>query len=268
MIDLSGHSGTRAAPVCEKDYAPFDPLAYMYEYYASVGSENQALLRFFDRAYDHIFAQRRQARILEYGGGPTIYQLLSAARYDVTVDVSDYLDVNLRELRTWLRDEPGQFSWDAFVAFVLGLEGHAADCAAVRARADLLRSKVRRLLHCDARSDWPLETTTRECFDIVSANFVLEAITGDVDEWRRILSNVLQLVSAEGYFVLSTVIDAEHYRVGDRFYPSTPLTPATVLAELRRARYAVRLTHQVDSEQGGHQGYGGIFMVLAQRSTP
>jgi hypothetical protein len=251
--------------VCEHDYDPFDPLEYLREYYACLGPENQALLRFFDRTHAHIFRHGQRATMHEFGGGPTIYQLISAARYNLTIDVSDYLEVNLQELVKWLKDQPDQFHWDAFVAHALRLEGGRHDPAAVQQRAALLRTKVNRLLRCDARLDWPLTTAERRCYDIVSANFVLEAITGDVAQWRRMLDNVMQLVATNGYFILSTVIGAKSYRVGERFYPATPLSPSMVLTELQQAGCTVLLTHEVDAEQGGHQGYTGIFMAMAQR---
>ncbi len=256
------------AQAFEASYDPFDPQAYLREYYAAVGPENQALLRFFERAYRHIFQTRTQAAILEFGGGPTVYQLISAARQDVSIDISDFLDINLCEFTQWLHNTPDRFAWDAFFAYTLQLEGAKIDGEAVARRADLLRSKINRLLHCDARRAYPLEREFGHCYDIVSANFVLEAISRDVAEWQRMVANVMQLVARDGYVILSSIIGAQHYRVGTRFYPATPLAPEQITSLLCRLGFYICLEHEVEAEHGGLQGYDGLFMVLAQKCGP
>src|SRR6266496_4879863 len=90
-------------------FAPFDPRAYLKEYYSHLGQENQELLHFLNEVYRRIFVELDAARLLEFGGGPTIYQLISAAKYPVSIDFSDYLDTNLKEVQHWLQDRPEQF---------------------------------------------------------------------------------------------------------------------------------------------------------------
>src|SRR5437016_4759086 len=85
-------------PLSMDAFVPFDPIAYLREYYNHLGEENRELLRFLDQAYAYIFTEIGTARMLEFGGGPTIYQLISAARYPVSIDFSDYLDSNLARL--------------------------------------------------------------------------------------------------------------------------------------------------------------------------
>src|SRR5690242_2887970 len=106
----------RASPVLSGDtFEPFNAQAYLQEYYSHLGEENRALLHFLHEAYTCIFAETDSARILEFGGGPTLYQLISASKYSVIIDFSDYLDENLREIQKWLQNEPGMFSWDAYL---------------------------------------------------------------------------------------------------------------------------------------------------------
>lgn len=254
--------------ICEPDYAPFNPQAYLQEYYTHLGAENRALLDFFDQAYAEIFTSIEKARILEFGGGPTIYQLISTARYPVAIDFSDYLDVNLIELATWLHDRPNQFSWDAFIGYVLEREGERASPERVRRRADLIRRKIERLLRCDARLPNPLGADQRAGYDIVSANFVLEAITQDLADWDRLTDHVLTLVKPQGYLIVCTVVGAHSYRVGDLHYPATPITPALVTAKLRRRGFTVIMSQAVEAEQPERHGYDGIAMIVARNDAP
>ena len=98
MQNIRSDSHAASAPLSPSSLASFDPKAYLREYYSRLGEENKALLHFHCKAYACIFGEVDTARMLEFGGGPTIYQLISAAKYPVAIDFSDYLDVNLKEL--------------------------------------------------------------------------------------------------------------------------------------------------------------------------
>ena len=258
-------SARQPAPIVsvEDEYAPFDPKQYLDEYYTQLGPENRELLNFNHLAYLCIFSELRTARMLELGGGPTIYQLISAARYPIAIDFSDYLDANLNELRIWLEDRPGQFRWEPFIRYVLEREGTPACGCALEQRAREIRRKVRRLLHCDARRAAPLGEGAAQ-YDIVSINFVLEAVAHDVVEWDRLLDHVQPLIKPGGYLLMGVVTGAEHYRVGRTFFPTIPLSCDYVVRKLRRRRLAPVLHHFVPAERQDEQGYQGLFMILAR----
>src|SRR5689334_2040520 len=73
----------------QNDFASFSPAAYLQEYYDHIGPENDELLRFFAEAFKLV---PPETVMLEFGGGPTIYQLISAAVKVSTIDFTDYLD--------------------------------------------------------------------------------------------------------------------------------------------------------------------------------
>ena len=264
MQDLRSNSGLVKLPLVTDTFVPFNPKAYLMEYYYHLGEENKELLHFHDDVYSRIFNETKRACILEFGGGPTIYQLISAAKYPVSIDFSDYLDVNLDELKVWLHDRPGNFPWNSFIQYVLEREGENSDLHSIERRAQLIRSKVKQLLHCDARETDPLGPAYRSWYDIVSANFVLESVAEELDEWDRLLDHLLSLVKPPGYLVMSVVIGSERYRVGEHYYPVTPLTPEIVITKLKEKNLSIVLTHSVDAEHRDEQGYEGIFMVLAK----
>ena len=246
-------------------FAPFDPQAYLKEYYSHLGEENQALLHFLDDAYRNIFAELGVARLLEFGGGPTIYQLISAAKYPVSIDFSDYLDANLNEVRNWIQNKPGQFVWDDFIRYVLAHEGVCSDVCGIEQRMQLMRSKVKRFIHCDAKSPAPLKLQTRAPYDVVSINFVLESITTEIAEWDKLVDNVVPLVGPQGYLVMCTILDAMCYRVGEHYFPAAPISPETLEKKLKQKRFSIIRMHSVEAEHKYVQGYNGICMVLARK---
>lgn len=246
-------------------FAQFHAHMYLCEYYSHVGAENRALLEFLQRAYATIFAHLRAARLLEFGGGPTIYQLISASHYPVTIDFSDYLGENLAEVQAWLDDAPGQFGWDAFVRYALACEQRPAGKAAIERRKRLIRSRVSQLLRCDAKSATPLGSPPPAPYDIVSINFVLESITQDRAEWQTLLDNVAPLIRPCGYVLMSAILGATRYRVGQLYFPAVPITLDDIYQRLAQSGFTTLSTQAVAAEHRDEQGYAGIGMVLAKK---
>ncbi len=246
-------------------FAPFDPRAYLNEYYSHVGNENQSLLRFLDEAYTRIFTEIDAAKILEFGGGPTIYQLISAARYPVSIDFSEYLDANLKEVQLWLQDAPGQFHWDSFIRYVLDREGAHSHPSAIAQRQQHIRNKIERLLYCDAKDPDPLGSAFLSPYDIVSVNFVLESITTEMAEWDVFADHVAPLVRPNGYLLMCAIMGASSYRVGKLYFPAVPISPEIIETKLKQQGFSIMLTQAITAEHKDEQGYDGIFMVLARK---
>lgn len=256
-----------AEPASEATFAQFHAQMYLCEYYSRVGAENRALLEFLRRAYATIFARLGSARLLEFGGGPTIYQLISAAQFPVAIDFSDYLGENLAEVRAWLDDEPSQFGWDEFVRYALACEQRPAGPAAIERRKQLLRSRVRQLLRCDAKSATPLGSPPPAPYDIVSINFVLESITQDRAEWHSLLDHVVPLVGPRGYLLMSAILGATRYRVGQLYFPAVPIALDDICQRLAQSGFSMLSSEVVAAEHRDEQGYAGIGMVLARKEA-
>jgi len=248
-------------------FDPFNPQAYLREYYSHLGEENRALLHFLNEAYACIFTEKDTARILEFGGGPTLYQIISAAKYPVAIDFSDYLDGNLHEIEIWLQNQPGMFSWDDYIRYVLDREGEPSDFRAREQRAHLIRTKVQRLLSCDAKQADPLGANYRARYDVVSVNFVLESITTEMAEWDRLIDNVTSLVRPDGYLLMCAITGATYYRVGDRFFPAVPISPELLEGKLQQQHFSILRSHAIKAEQKDQQGYDGICMMLARKGA-
>ena len=86
-------------------YTHFNPQEYLEEYYAQLSEENAFLLDFYHETYDRLPAG---LSVLELGGGPTLYQLLSASRRAREIVFTDFLEVNRRVVERWLEAAPGE----------------------------------------------------------------------------------------------------------------------------------------------------------------
>jgi len=265
MSHLTLNMHDEQATLLADPFEPFDPRAYLNEYYSRLGEENQELLHFLEDVYRRIFVELPAARLLEFGGGPTIYQLISAAKYPVSIDFSDYLDANLHEVRDWLLGRPEQFIWDDFIRYVLNLEGAGGDVRAVMERTQLIRKKMKRLIRCDAKNSRPLGSAYRAPYDIVSINFVLESITTEMTEWNALIENVLPLVRSQGYLVMCAITGATCYRVGERFFPAVAISAEILETKLKQQQFSIVYTRAIEAEHKDEQGYDGIAMVLAKK---
>jgi hypothetical protein len=85
-----------------EDWGQFDPSAYLQEYYSDIGFENFALLRFLAETFPSI---PKGGRMLEFGGGPTIYPLISAVTRVDEIHFADFLQVNLDEVGRWINEQ-------------------------------------------------------------------------------------------------------------------------------------------------------------------
>src|SRR5689334_12770583 len=121
-------------------FAVFNPRDYLQEYYSSIGAENESLLQFFVTAYAGF--EPDSLDILEIGGGPTVYQLISAAPFAKSITFTDYLSANVDEVKNWSEGSPDAFSWDPFIERSLAIENAAgAELDTPATRRQELRQK-------------------------------------------------------------------------------------------------------------------------------
>ncbi len=206
-------------PPVTQDWTRFDPAAYLDEYYADIESENLELLRFLVETYRAI---PQGGRMLDFGGGPALYPLISAApRFD-EIHFADYLEANLAEVRRWLAQAPEAFDWTPFIRKAIELEtGETCSNADVERRARLIRQRVTHLLPCDASRTPPIREP--EPYDVVLTNFCAESATSSRDEWRAFMGNIVSVLKPGGWLVLSALKGAKHYAVGSLSFPAVDI---------------------------------------------
>ena len=125
----------------QTEYEAFDTAAYLEEYYNEIGPENAFLISTAAEAYKP-FADSSQS-ILEVGGGPTLYQVVSSARVAKAIHFTDYSANNLDAVKLWLAGSG--FNWDEYIRAGLEAEGQRISPEAVEERKALMRSKVTEL---------------------------------------------------------------------------------------------------------------------------
>lgn len=256
----------------EPSFNTFNPRGYLGEYYTKIASENENLLRFFVKAYKGL---PQKAKLLEFGGGPTIYQLISAAKEVDEIHFSDYLEANLAEIRLWQSKSSASFDWTIFIKRTLEIEGEKNITEEkIRTRENLLRRKITELLHCDAFKDNPLGKKYHQAYyDIVSVNFVPDSITFSRKDWQKVVLNILSLLKEQtGVLIMSALKEADYWRVGNKYFPAVKITEDDLNLLLIKSGFKVVLLETiaadvVDEKSPDYEGYKGMIFSKAVRNA-
>jgi hypothetical protein len=248
--------------VSEFNVEEFDPGAYLRQYYLSVDLENDQLLRFFAECHRDT---RSEATILEFGSGPALYSLITAAAKVETIHVCDRLESNLQEIQAWKRGDEGAFDWEPFIRRALELEGmEKVTQDDILKRTTVLRQKLTNFCFCDALNSSPLQGNHFQSYDIVQANFVLEAITASLDEWEKAFQNLLSLLKPQGTLLLSSVKNAAYYQVHEKRLPTASIDEKVIVQFLKKAGFKEdNILIQTIPANPPYRGYSDILLVKA-----
>ena len=239
---------------CRYDGATYDSFRardYLEGRYGQATDDVRGVVSFYLKRY-HGFYQKygseldaSSARLLEFGGGPTIYPLISAAPFISEATFTDYAEANLKEVQLWRDKDPSAFDWSKYFQHVLvNLEGNN-DPNAPSQREDELRSKLRQIIRCDARADQVLgDATIPHSFDIISCNLCLESVCQNVHEYVDCLKKLRKLLKPNGFLVGITAIEAAWYTYNapeesQKLY-ALPLTEEVITSSLLSAQFKIR----------------------------
>lgn len=258
------------SPIHTHTNKTFSPRSYLDEYYSHIGAENEALIHFFADSFRQSYPG---AKLLDFGGGPTIYPLISAAPRVSEIYFSDYLLSNLQEVQSWHKALPQAFPWSPFVARALEVEGKAHDDISIQSREKVIRERIKYFFEGDIHLSDPLKDRRyRGYFDIIISNFVAESITSDRGEWQCGMTNLIGMLKPKGMFLMSVITNASFYRIGANRLPCVSVTESDVIELLCSLGFAKSdivvqsiqaETQPADGER--YQGYRGMSFFRANK---
>lgn len=250
-----------------RDFKRFVPVSYLNEYYATVIPENDKLMDFFADVSKKV---PKSKHLLEYGGGPTIYQLISLTNNVSNIDFTDYLESNNLQVRAWLKSHKNAHNWRPFVGVALFYElGSPPTSSAISARERRVKSSIKTFGHVDAFNP-KNDKTARQKYDIVSSNFVAESISSNITEWRKSLRSVTGYVDENGWLVMTAIRNARYWRSGEDTFAAYAIQKVDLERELKKLGFKVVISRQIDADQVDpthpeYEGYDGMVFVLAQK---
>ncbi|XP_037349763.1 phenylethanolamine N-methyltransferase [Talpa occidentalis] len=207
--------------------------------------------------------------LIDIGSGPTIYQLLSACAHFEDITMTDYLEVNRRELGLWLREEPGAFDWSEYSQHVCRIEGHGESW---QEKERQLRARVKRVLPIDVHQPQPLGTGSLAPLpaDALVSTFCLESVSPDLASFQRALDHITTLLRPGGHLLLIGGLEESWYLAGEVRLVVVPVCEEEVREALVCSGYEVRdlRTYVMPAHlQTGVDDVKGIFFAWAQKKV-
>ncbi|XP_015394616.2 phenylethanolamine N-methyltransferase [Panthera tigris] len=207
--------------------------------------------------------------LIDIGSGPTIYQLLSACTHFEDITMTDFLEVNRRELGLWLREEPGAFDWSMYSQHVCLIEGKGEPW---QEKERQLRARVKRVLHIDVHQPQPLGAGSLAPLpaDALVSAFCLEAVSPDLASFQRALDHITTLLRPGGHLLLIGALEESWYLAGEARLVVVPMCKEKVVEALVRSGYEVRdlRTYVMPAcLQTGVDDVKGIFFAWAQKKV-
>ena len=255
----------------EINFDKFNPDDYLDEYYSTTDGENHFLLDFYARTYSKIKNELKNSNeesihMAEAGGGPAIYQLISAVHAADQISFFEYNDANRKHVKNWLNGT--DTFWDPFFEKTLELESKYFKnvSKSISERKNELKSKIITVEECDLFSSPPVRDSyiPEKGFMIVSSSFCAESITSSKDCFRYAIHSLFSLSAPSGFIVLTMLKNADKYRSGKNYFPATPIDEDDIKSILAEAGFH-DIEISVCPADRPEQGYEGMMGICARR---
>ena len=248
--------------------AYFDTAAYLNAQFLSDWSNERVLfpLKMFHEVFSTLPGS---LRILDYGTGPTIMTIISAATRASGIVLSDYSEENRESLRSWLRNDANAFNWSPLFDYVIQrLEGN--DVEEARKREELVRKVVTDVIHCDIYKDPIIEKEFEKTYDVVSSSCCVNSSCSTLKVFRMNMQKLVKLVKPGGHLILfqSQGKEDEHgyFMTGGTRHPDVHVSAEYLGNLIQSFGYEnVNVTSASDKDQTGCGDSSGFIFLTAVR---
>ncbi|XP_076854733.1 phenylethanolamine N-methyltransferase [Brachyhypopomus gauderio] len=269
-----GEGGMEGIVAMEACYQGFNPAVYLqYNYTAPRADFHRpdSIVPWKLNCLHKAFTERgiKGEVVVDVGSGPTLYQVMSACEHFDRVILSDFLEVNRKELRTWLQGGETSLDWTPYLQHVCELEGRSP--AVWRDKAERLRSVVTDVLPIDVHQPHPLPpgTLPSSGADCLVSTFCLESVSPDLASFTRALGHLFGLLRRGGHLLLIGALGESFYMGGPGLQiPVVSLEEAQVCSSLRTCGYdLLRLSvyHLPPDMRIGVDDVTGVFFAEARK---
>ncbi len=263
LFDIANDAGSPTSEAVQQ--VIINPQAYLAQYYeGDVDPGNKALLRFYAKVYKDLEGRS----LLEFGGGPTIYSIITAARTASWIHFCDYNAECLSEVNKWLMEDSSAFDWSRFTDYALYCEKGSRERPSeedIQVRHRLIRQRIRKISRCDIFADDPLLGSSMGPYGVVAQTFCLDDLTQDKREWFHLNQKLANLVGKDGLFITVTLLNASYWTLPGVTYPAVTLTPADIVSMYSELGFSI-INNEVIDGLKGKIGYDGFIMTCGKRT--
>ena len=208
-------------------------------------SNTKGTIDFYRTQLYHFYAKfsckwnNKTARLLEFGGGPVITSLISAAPYVDQITFAAYAESERKEIELWKHGKEGAHDWSSDFKYVVHvIENLARDDTQWHQREELVRKRISNIIACDIFSGNPL-LIEQEPFEIISTSLCLEAACATMAEYKEGVKKLVRLLRPGGFLLMFIVERETFYMVGEKRWFCLYLTLEQVKEALAEAGTAI-----------------------------
>ena len=205
--------------------------------------------------------------VIEVAGGPSLYSLMalmaSRGRPFEHVTFTDIGWKNLREVSSWLQDDPSKFEYEPLLRW-LGDEAGVDPAGVVRA----LRASAWELAAFDWHEDVP--PAWRHGYDVVSCHFFAESATDDEADLVAFLGKLGRLGRPGATLLTSFIRRSSGYTIQQRDFPAFGVDETSIFGYLDAAGLRledVEVRSVAAEDPASDPGYDGLLFVAGRLAT-
>ena len=208
---------------------------YLSQVYNNVDVYHEFTLKHFHNFYQAYQPPAGGAKVLEFGGGPTISNLISAAPKCQEIVFGEFREDNREHVKLWLKKDPSAFNWEPFFNYVVcTLEGGSATDA--MKRKETLRSAIKAVVHCDIFQPEPV--ADQGPYDIVTTCLCLEYVCQNTEEYREGLAKLARLLKPGGTLLLESDENVDAWTFAGTKIQTHPISREVLTEALRSAGFS------------------------------
>ena len=235
----------------------FDPKIYLEEFYEKFkGDENEygsavPTIKAFHEFWSSFKAPKgTDVRYLEFGGGPSITNLVFACPKVDHIVFAEYVEANREAVKSWIAGDPDAYDWMPLIEIVvLELEQGRGivESPVVRTdkekhdcvnRANELKRKIKSVVPCDVTKASIVQLDSDDVakpFDVVSTSYCLETCVSSEVHYKNIVAELCKLLKPNGYLFMFVFLEQTFYSVGEEKFSVFPLTEKMVKEAMNEA---------------------------------
>ncbi len=241
----------------------FDPKEYLQECFPEPDDEYRFGIRFL---LDTLHKLPPDLFVLEFGAGPALHSVAALVPYAREIHFSDYVPANLVEVQQWLDNTPNAYDWRPFIKIILEKEGIDPTPPIIAEREAQMRSKVTKVLRCNAFEPAPLGENAAQ-YDLVLAPYCTDVAASTVEEWVQVIKNVTTLVKPGGWLLVGITTGATINTVGKQAFSCVDLSDQDMLDGFIAAGYNPDTFYLDKIPVPYGREYTGLTNALAQKNT-
>ena len=231
--------------MAEQYSTDFSTKQFLKEFRSTLDSDWHTRFRLEKR---HIFFQKygtkwdsSSAKMLEFGGGPTLMDHISAAPHVAEIVHTTYAPGEKEEIEKWKMKDADAHDWTFALKHVVNeLESKAGD-AAWKERERLIRSKLTNITHGDITRQLPI---SEELFSVITTTFCLESACKTYAEYKTAVKKLAKFLKLGGYLVMTVVEEQTFYIAGKKELSVLTLSKDQVEEALKEAGFALLMVER------------------------